>query len=136
MTGFLFDTNVISELRKPKPHGAVVAWFAALGSDQIHICSVSLGELQRGVERTRHSNPAKAQEIESWIDELAATHEILPMDGTAFREWARLMDGKSNALSEDAMIAAMARIHRLTVATRNETDFAALRTPYFNPFKS
>jgi toxin FitB len=88
------------------------------------------------VERTRRSNPAKAQEIEAWIDELAATHEILPMDGTVFREWARLIEGKSDTLYDDAMIAAIARVHQLTVATRNEADFEALKTPYFNPFRS
>ena len=52
MTKFLLDTNVISELRKPKPHGAVIAWLTGLREEQIHICAVSLGELQRGIERT------------------------------------------------------------------------------------
>src|SRR5947208_8743569 len=111
MTGFLLDTNIISEMRKPKPHGAVAAWFASLRSDEIHVCCVSLGELQRGIERTRRSGPKKAFEIEAWVDELAASRDIIPMSGTAFREWARLMDRRSEDLLEDAMIAAIARVH-------------------------
>jgi toxin FitB len=58
------------------------------------------------------------------------------MDGTAFREWAGIMDMQSDDLLEDAMIAAIARVHRLTVATRNEADFSVLKTPYLNPFKN
>ena len=136
MNGFLLDTNVISELRRARPHGAVVAWFEAQPADQIHLCAFTLGELQRGVERTRRSDPEKASKIEEWIEELALSHNILPMDGAAFREWAKLMQGKSETLWEDGMVAAAARVNGLTVATRDEADFRALDTPFFNPFKT
>jgi len=133
--GFLLDTNVISELRRPRPHDRVVNWLRGLDEDHVHVCAVSVGELQRGIERTRRSDPGKAGEIERWLEALVAGRNILPMDAAAFREWARLMEGRSATLLEDAMIAAIARVWGLTVATRNEADFAALETAHVNPFK-
>jgi predicted nucleic acid-binding protein len=131
---FLLDTNVVSELRKPKPHGAVVAWLNGLRDEQLFLSAVTLGELQAGIERTRAQDAAKALEIESWVDQLADSVQVLPMDALCFREWARLINGNSDTLVEDAMIAATARVHGLTVATRNERDFAALGVALLNPF--
>ena len=136
MIRYLLDTNVVSELRKPRPHGAVLAWIENLQEDQLFVSAVTVGELQIGVERVRRHNPAKALEIERWIDRIAASHEILPMDATCFREWARIMEGRSTHLVEDAMIAATARVHRLTVATRNERDFRALGLTVLDPFEN
>jgi predicted nucleic acid-binding protein len=131
---FLLDTNVVSELWKPKAHGAVVAWLNHLRDEQLYLSAVTLGELQAGIERTRAQDTKKAQEIESWVDQLAASIQVLPMDARCFREWARLMNGKSDTLLEDAMIAATARVHGLTVASRNERDFATLGVTLLNPF--
>ena len=131
---YLLDTNVISELRRAKPHGAVLAWFHALRPDEIAIPAVVIGEIQDGVEITRKHDQLKAEEIEAWLDYVMANFPVLPMDGPMFREWARLMAGKSDDLSGDAMIAATARIHRLTVATRNVRDFEGLGVEVFNPF--
>jgi predicted nucleic acid-binding protein len=133
---FLLDTNVVSELRKPKPHGAVLSWIADLQADQIYLSAVTIGELQTGVELTRRQNPEKADEIELWVDQLAESSQVLPMDAPCFREWARLMNGKTEHLLEDAMIAATARIHNLTVATRNEKDFKPLGVRVLDPFKT
>ena len=134
MTQYLLDTNVISELRKSKPHGAVVSWVAGLRPEQIFLSSVTLGELQVGVERVRRHDGQKASEIERWLDSIAVSMAVLPMDSACFREWARLIAGKSDELMEDAMIAATARIHRLTVATRNVRDFAHFKVEVVNPF--
>jgi toxin FitB len=134
MKRFLLDTNVISELRKPQPHGAVVAWLKQLRDEQLFLSAVTLGELQAGIERTRDQDTKKAVEIESWVDQLADSIQVLPMDAPCFREWARLMNGKSETLAEDAMIAATARVHGLTVATRNERDFKVLGVALLNPF--
>ena len=130
------DTNVISELRKIKPHSAVVAWLAGLSVDQIYISAVTLGEMQRGIEKMRRRDPAKAVEMSSWIDRLEMSSHILVMDSRCFREWARLMEGKSDDLLEDAMIAATARVHALSVATRDEKDFVKLEVELFNPFRA
>ena len=134
MKRFLLDTNVVSEVRKHKPHGGVVAWLTDLQEDQIFISAVTLGELQAGIEMTRRQDGVKAKEIEQWVDQLEASYQILPMDSVAFREWGRLMHGKSDHLVEDGMIAATARTQGLVVATRNEIDFKQLDVAVFNPF--
>ena len=136
MNRYLLDTNVVSELRKLRPHGAVLAWIEHLQADQIYLSAVTIGELQTGVELTRRQNPAKAVEIERWVDQLAESFQVLPMDTQCFREWARLMEGKTERLLEDVMIAATARIHRLIVATRNEKDFAPLAVQVVDPFRT
>lgn len=133
---FLLDTNVISELRKPKPHGGVVAWIERVPEHQLFLSALSLGELQAGVELTRRQDSQKAAEIETWIDQVAQSYQILAMDTHGFREWARLMDGRAGDLMEDAMIAATARVHGLTVVTRNVRDFSAFKVQLVNPFSS
>ncbi len=131
---YLLDTNVVSELRKPKPHGAVIAWIQRVADDQLFISALTLGELQAGAERTRRQDQEKAEAIEAWIDQVSEAYEVIPMDAAMFREWVRLMDGKSDHLVEDAMIAATARIRGLIVATRNVRDFRDLAVDVFNPF--
>jgi predicted nucleic acid-binding protein len=131
---YLLDTNVISELRKAKPHGAVLAWFHAVRPEEIAIPAVVIGEIQDGAEITRKQDPLKAAEIEAWLDYILANFSVLPMDGPIFREWARLMAGKPDDLSGDAMIAATARIHHMIVVTRNVRDFDGLAVEVFNPF--
>ncbi len=136
MTRYLLDTNVVSELRKSKPHGAVVGWLESLRVEQIFLSAVTMGELQTGVELTRRQDVAKAHEIEVWLASVEASFAFLSMDQACFREWSRLMAGKPDALREDAMIAATARVHGLTVATRDEKDFRRLRVAIVNPFRS
>jgi predicted nucleic acid-binding protein len=134
MKGFLLDTNVVSELRKIKPHGAVVAWLKGLPGEEIFLSAVTMGELQAGIELTRAQDSKKAQEIETWVDQVADSMQVLAMDAVCFREWARLMHGKSDSLAEDAMIASTARVHGLVVATRNERDFVPFGVSLLNPF--
>jgi predicted nucleic acid-binding protein len=133
---YLLDTNVVSEVRKPRPHGAVLTWLNAQHDEQLFLSAVTLGEVQAGIERTRRQDPAKAHEIERWADQLAASFQILPMDTPCFREWGRITDQKPDQLLEDAMIAATARVHGLIVATRNERDFKRLDVRILNPFKT
>jgi len=136
MKRYLLDTNVISEVRKPKPHGGVVAWLRGLRSEQILLSAVTLGELQLGIELTRRQDPLKAKEIETWVDQLESSYNILPMDTACFREFGRLVQRKPGHLVEDGMIAAIAGIHDLIVATRNERDFQQFGVSVFNPFKT
>lgn len=131
---YLLDTNVISELRKPRPHAAVIDWLAAIREEDLHLCAVTIGEIQAGIEITREQDPAKASEIESWLNMLAGSWNVLPMDAAAFRVWARLMHKQPDSRFEDAMIAATAMAHGLTVVTRNTRDFARLKIHTINPF--
>lgn len=132
---YLLDTNVVSELRKPRPHGAVLAWLASVDDSSLHLATVTLGEIQAGIELTREQDASKADEIESWLDLVSATYNVLPMDGPAFRCWARFMHPKSDTLYEDAMIAAVAKVNGLTVVTRNLADFSTFGVGLLNPFE-
>jgi predicted nucleic acid-binding protein len=136
MSRYLLDTNVVSELRKAKPHGAVISWFRALSDGDIFVSAVTIGELQAGVERARRNDAIKAVEIEAWVDQIAEDYQVLPMDTKSFREWGRLSNGVPEHLLEDLMIAAAARVHDLIVATRNVRHFKQLGVRLFNPFES
>ena len=131
---FLLDTNVVSELRRPRPHGGVLAWFREIPDADLRLSAVTIGEIQAGIETTREQDPAKALELEAWLDRVLATYDILPLDAVVFREWARLMHRQSNTLLQDAMIGAVAIANRLTVATRNVRDFERLGVKTVNPF--
>ena len=132
---FLLDTNIVSESRKPKPHGGVTAWLAAQEAATLYVSAMTIGELQRGIELTRAQNAVKAVEIEAWLEQVMISGQVLPLDAAVCREWARLLHGRSSALTEDAFIAATANVHRLTVATRNVRDFKALGVKTINPFE-
>jgi len=131
---YLLDTNVVSELRKIRPHGAVVAWLESIADEDIHLSAVTLGEIQAGIEMTREQDALKAAEIEAWADQVAATYNVLPMDAATFRVWTKLMHRQSDTVYEDAMIAASAIGHHLMVVTRNVADFERFNVPLFNPF--
>ena len=130
---YLLDTNVVSELRKPKPHGAVLQWLQEAADAELHISAVTIGEIQAGIELTRQQDEAKAAELEQWLELVAASFNILPMDAAAFREWARLMHRASDTVVEDAMIAATAKLNKLTVVTRNIADFKPFGVKVLNP---
>ena len=121
---YLLNTNVVSELRKPRPHGAVLQWVQATAEADLHLSVVTLGEIQAGIEIIR----------EQWLERVAQSYSVLPMDAATFREWARLMHRASNTLYEDAMIAATARVHQLTVVTRNVAVFKGFGVQVLNPF--
>ena len=131
---YLLDTNVISELRRPRPNPTVLAWLSGISTEQLFVAAVTFGELQAGVEMTRGQDPEKAAAIEGWIDSVVASHSIIPIDETIFRRWARLMHRKSDDLIEDAMIAATALVRNMTVVTRNLRDFEQFSVATLNPF--
>src|SRR3546814_8932312 len=128
---FLLDTNIVTELRRALPHGAGPAWLEAQEDSDLYLSAVNLGEIQAGVEITRTQDPLRAAQIEAWADELASVWNILSADVAIFRLWAKLMHSQPDHLYEDALIAATAQIHNLTVVTRNTTDFTAFGVPLF-----
>ena len=103
-------------------------------AEQLYLSAVTIGELQAGIEITREQDPVRASELETWLHMVMDTYSILDMDATAFREWARLMHRQSNTLIQDALIAAVANVHRLTVVTRNVRDFEQLGVQVLDPF--
>jgi toxin FitB len=132
---FLLDSNLVSEMRKPKPHGAVKTWVASLADKDMYIASLTLGEIQAGIEKTRETDAGKAADLTLWADALAASPNVIDADATIFRLHAHLMHRKSHAEWEDALIAATALVHNLTIATRNTKDFARFDVPLINPFQ-
>ncbi len=133
---FLLDTNIVSELRKSKPHGGVLSWMRSIPNESLYISAITIGEIQTGIEITKEQDPLKAAILESWLNLIAENYKVLPMDSKIFRIWAKLMHRQTNTVVQDAMIAATALEHKLTVVTRNEKDFKRFKLSILNPFKS
>ena len=133
---FLLDTNVVSEMRRLRPHGAVIEWLSDIPVEQLFVSAVTAGEIQTGIVRTRPRDAVKATELMSWLDEVVETYAVVPIDARTFRVWAEIMDKKSQSVFLDAMIAATAIVNGLTVATRNVRDFEQFDVPIFNPFEN
>lgn len=132
---YLLDTNVVSELRKRKPHGGVETWFKAHGIGQSNLSAISVYEMQAGAERTRKQDASKANELDAWIRTVADSIAVLPFGVVEARMTAYLMRGESNDLLLDAMIAATALANDLTVVTRNGRDFERFGVALVNPFE-
>jgi predicted nucleic acid-binding protein len=135
----LLDTNVLSEMYRPRPSEAVRTWFDGQRVDDLYICTPVLAELHHGVERL----PAGARRkfLESSIERLE--HEefvdrIVDLDRFAAREFGRIVAGRGRAgrpmQTMDALIAAIALSHRAAIATRDTADFAELDIDLINPF--
>ena len=133
---YLLDTNVISELRKPKPHAAVLEWLQNVPASSIFISAVTIGEIQTGIEITREQDLSKANELESWLNQIIARGQIISLDAECFKLWAKLKHRQSNTIYEDAMIAATAILLKLTVVTRNTKDFKRFKVQLLNPFET
>jgi predicted nucleic acid-binding protein len=131
---YLLDTNVVSELRKRKPHKGVVVWIQAAPEESLYVSAVTVGEIQAGIEITRKQDAVKAKEIELWLDGVEQTYGVLPADAAIFRRWAQLMRRRPDHHLEDALIAATALVRGLTVVTSNVDDFEPFGAPLINPF--
>jgi predicted nucleic acid-binding protein len=132
---YLLDTNVVSELRKIKPHGAVVAWINQVSDASIALSVVTIGEIQAGIEKTRDQDKEKAKQLESWLDQVESVYNIIPLSAKIFRRWGKIMHRQSDTILEDALIAATAIENNLTVVTRDEKDFKRFKVNVLNPFK-
>jgi len=132
---YLLDTNVVSELRKIKPHGAVVAWINQVSDASIALSVVTIGEIQAGIEKTRDQDKEKAKQLENWLDQVESAYNIIPLSAKIFRRWGKIMHRQSDTILEDALIAATAIENNLTVVTRDEKDFKRFKVNVLNPFK-
>jgi hypothetical protein len=136
---FLLDTNVVSEVTRPQPSVAVLEWMAAQDPDSLFISAITLGELQRGALLLPSGAKRKAlmQWIETGIKE-AFADRILPVDAHVMERWAQLEAATTRSgrrlAAMDGLIAATALAHELTLATRNQADFAGRDVPLVDPW--
>lgn len=134
---YLVDTNVISEVRKgARCDRHVAAWWAALDDSEIHLSVLVLGEIRRGIERVRPRDPEQARALEQWLGTVAGAfaERILPVDQAVADEWGR-MNARRPVSTIDGLLAATAKVHRMTLATRNVADIADLDASIVNPFE-
>ena len=132
---FLLDTVVLSELRKAKPARKVVQWFKAQKTESLFISVVSVGEIERGIERARKTDAEFAAALEQWLETLLSVYadRLLPVSANAARLWGKL-SAKIGYDGADLLIAATALSHGATVVTRNVKHFVPTGVQVFNPF--
>jgi predicted nucleic acid-binding protein len=133
---FLLDTNVVSELTRPRPNPKIVRWFAGVAAADLHLSVVTLGEIRKGIELKRAASPASAVGFEQWLGRLVAQYgaRILPLDRDAADIWGRIAARERTLPVEDAQIASIALRHGLTVVTGNVRHVARTGAPYLDPF--
>jgi predicted nucleic acid-binding protein len=133
---FLLDTNVVSELKKSaRCSRNVWNWYDNTPGEDLFISVIVFGELRRGIEGLRFRDPGSAHALEQWTRGLKATYadRILPVTLDICDQWGRF-SAATNLAPADGLLAATAKCHDLTVATRNERDFQRVGVDYFNPF--
>jgi predicted nucleic acid-binding protein len=131
----LLDTNVVSGIRRGRdPH--VQAWAERVEDVDLYLSVMTLGEIRKGIELLRDRNPAQAQVFASWLGELHTrfAERIVPIDATVAEEWGRL-NATARRNTVDSLIAATARVHGLTVVTRNTEDFKGCGVALLNPWQ-
>jgi toxin FitB len=135
---FLLDTNVIAELRKgTRANANVRAWFDALDPDAILLSALTTGEIRRGIENVRRRDGAAARALERWMRRVMTDHgdRILAIDVAVADEWGRLNVPDPLPVI-DGLLAATAKVHGLTLATRNVKDVARTGVELVNPFEA
>jgi predicted nucleic acid-binding protein len=136
LSGWLLDTNVVSELRKRERADANVrAWFAGVDGRSLWLSVLVLGEIRRGIETLRRRDGASARALDRWVSRLEREHasRILPVDLPVALEWGRL-DAAFGLAPVDGLLAATARVHRLALATRNTKHVARTGIECLDPF--
>jgi toxin FitB len=134
---YLLDTNVISELRKgPRCNAHVAAWFAPVPDHEIYLSVLVIGEIRRGIERLRSRDPQRAAMLNEWLTQVITGHHgrILAVEHAVAEEWGRLTALRPLP-TVDSLLAATAKVHRLTLVTRNTLDIAATGVAFLNPFE-
>ena len=135
---FLIDTCVVSEWKRRQPNESVLAWLDTLADDQIAFSILTIGELSKGILRLPKGR--RRDELQEWLQDLRDiyTANILPVSFREVEAWAAICAEASRSgktvSAIDGLLAGTARAHRLTVATRNVTDFLPSGVPLFDPW--
>jgi toxin FitB len=134
-SGYLLDTNVVSEAQRPRPNRGVLVFLESLEEVRVFISVLTLGELRKGVAARRQRDATAAANLARWVDETETNFadRILPVDRAAARIWGELSASRALPVV-DTLIAATALVHDLTVVTRNVRDIAVTGANVFNPW--
>lgn len=135
---YLLDTNIVSELRKgPACHEGVAAWIDGVDDADLALSVLVVGEIRRGIDAVRRRDARRAGRLEHWLTGLLADHaeRILTVDRPVAEEWGRLSAIRSGSVV-DLLMAATARVHGLTLVTRNVRDVEWTGVAVLNPFTS
>jgi toxin FitB len=126
---------VLSELRRRQRNRHVVNWIGSVAPTELFLSTVTIAEIERGIEFQRTRDQAFAAALETWLDATlgAFSERILPVDIAVARRWGRLSARIGNR-SPDLAIAATALEHGLTVVTRNVSDFTPTGVAILDPF--
>ena len=133
---YLLDTNVISEIRKgARCHPRVFSWWQKVAEDDLYLSTLVIGEIRKGIEQSRARDPGKTAVLERWLKQVARafTGRIHTVTVDVAEEWGR-MRAVRPLPAVDALLAATAKVHGLTLATRNEADVKNLGVEILNPF--
>ena len=132
---FLPDTNVLSELRRRIPDKNVLAWFATTRASQLHLSVLVVGEIRQGIARLARRDPAQSARLDEWLTRLLSSYadRILPITADIAQEWGRL-NVPDPVAAIDGLLAATARVHGMTLVTRNTADVARTGVSLINPF--
>lgn len=136
-TGYLLDTNVISETRKTRPDAGVIAFLTAAESSSLFLSVLTVGELHRGVKAKHRKDPVAADQLEVWVADIETTFadRVLPIDAMAARWWGELSAERKLPVI-DTLIAATAMTHDLTLVTRNTRDVESTGVALLDPWQS
>ena len=136
MRGYLIDTNIISELRRPKRSLPVVRWFGSVEVESLYLSVLTLGKLRCGVESLRLKDTTAATALDRWLAGIRSefADRILAVDDAVAEQWGRLSLGQPIP-SIDGLLAATALVHQLTIVTRNTADFERSGVACLNPFE-
>jgi toxin FitB len=132
---FLLDTNIVSEVRKPRPDARVTAWLASVEGDDLFLSVLVVGEISQGIERLRRRDPRRAAAYAGWLVELRTAYadRIVPVDLAAADEWGRL-NSVTRLPVVDGLLAATAKVRGWTLVTRNTRDVAGTGVRLLDPF--
>lgn len=132
---YLIDTCVISELRKANCNPGVAAWMAGIQPDEAFLSVLTLGEIRRGIELRRPKDAKAAGALERWLSglEMHYSDRILPITPAVADRWGRLAPTQPLPVT-DGLLAATALEHKLTIVTRNVSDFQRSGANTLNPF--
>jgi toxin FitB len=133
---YLLDTNVLSETRKRQPATGVASWIATAPPDRMHVSVLTLGEIEQGIARVRgRGDRRQAAALEDWLRDVESGFEgrVLPVTLTIAAAWGRQQYAQPLPVI-DALIAATAQVHGMTVVTSNVKDFELAGVQVLNPF--